>query len=229
MSEQTRRLLVTALAPQIALAVTLAVTLVAFSPPVAPTLATWAAAALVAGAIFAAWHHLARRGLIPRGRPIRPFRPAVLDDDDPGADNAFVFGPTLGGVAPPSQERIIEDYIETARTLLSNERFGEAEEILKKALELEPGHSRLLNFLGLCLSRMARYDEAVRAYELSIEQDYDNASAHFNLAVAMENAERISDAAAQYQRYLRVGRILGEPEDMLERAEDRLRFLRAGN
>jgi len=187
--------------------------------PPRPLLFVFGGCALTVLVIYAAILIGQNRGLLPRARPIKPFNsishPAASESELPkeALDQA-------------SMERIIEDYIETVRSLIRSERYEEASELLSKALDLDPGNSRLLNFVGICCSRMTRYDDAVKAYEASIEQDYDNASSHFNLAVALENAERIAEAIEQYQRYLKVGKILGEPVEMLSRASERLDFLR---
>ncbi|MCL4233492.1 MAG: tetratricopeptide repeat protein [Deltaproteobacteria bacterium] len=173
--------------------------------------------------VFIAIRFAQSRGLVPRGVPIRPMRPAA----EAAGTSDFLFGARDAAAEAAAKDRVIEDYLETARSLIQSERFEECADLLQKALESDAGNSRLLNSLGICLGRLMRYEEAIRAYQGSIESDYDNAGAHFNLAVAFEHAERIPEAVGQYRRYLKIAEVLGEPEDMMERARDRLRFLRS--
>jgi tetratricopeptide (TPR) repeat protein len=173
-------------------------------------------------AVYTAMTFAQSRGVLPRGIPIKPFRAPSRGDYD---DDRFFMG---DGNTPASagNKTVIEDYIETSRSLMQSQRYEEAAELIKKALEIDPVNSRLLNYLGICYSRMSRYEEAAKVYQTSIEQDYDNASAHFNLAVALENAERISESVDQYYRYIKIGKIVEEPDEMLTRAADRIKCLR---
>ncbi|MCZ7584515.1 MAG: tetratricopeptide repeat protein [Deltaproteobacteria bacterium] len=167
---------------------------------------------LLAVIVFFGTTEALNRGLLPRGRPIRPRRFGLDGEDAADVDET-------------ARERLVDDYIETARSLIQSERHQDAADLLSKALESEPGSSRLLNYLGICYSRMSRFEEAVRSYESAIEHDYDHAGAHFNLAVALENAEQVAKAIEQYRRYLNVGGITGEPDELLGRARERLAFL----
>ncbi|MCB9476597.1 MAG: tetratricopeptide repeat protein [Deltaproteobacteria bacterium] len=169
-----------------------------------------------------------RRGLLPRAlSTIKPVRKVT----ERGLGPTQMFNTEFSRENPADdeviKERIVEDYLATTRSLLQAGRFQECADLLQKALQTDPANSRLLNYMGIAMSRLMRYEEAIAAYEASIGQDYDNAQAHFNLAAALENAERPHEAAEQYQRYLKIGAILGEPMEMLERADDRLRTIRS--
>lgn len=203
----------------------LAIAVFGLDKPVVPALWWYLGACAVAVAVFVAANVAQNRGVLPGGFPIKPVRGAA----DAGKGSEFVFGGRDAAAEAAAKDKIVEDYIETVRSLVRAERFEECADLLHKALELDAGNSRLLNYMGICMGRMSRYDDAIRAYQSSIEVDYDNAGAHFNLAVALEHAERIPEAVQQYRRYLKIARVLAEPDDMVARAEDRLRFLKGSS
>ncbi len=56
------------------------------------------------------------------------------------------------------------------------------------------------------LDEQHRETEAVRCLEQAIKADPDYADAVFNLALLLHRLERLSDAAAQWKRYLEIDR-----------------------
>jgi len=121
--------------------------------------------------------------------------------------------------------RLFEDHLSMGRNLIRSERYTEAVEILNKAVELEPENSKTYNYLGIALGRQQRYEESAAAYQKAISVDYDYASAHFNLALVYEQMDRRHDALECWKRYVDIGEVTGEREDMLERARARIKEL----
>ena len=120
---------------------------------------------------------------------------------------------------------LFQDYLDAGRKLLQTERYEEAVEILKKASELDPGQSKVHNYLGIAYARLNRNTESIECYCRAISLDYDYAGAHFNLALAYENEGLRREAIDQWRRYLDIGEVVGEREELLESARQRIRDL----
>lgn len=67
-----------------------------------------------------------------------------------------------------------------------------------------PGAERVRFYLGAELIRRRRFTDAVRRYDGYIVDHPDDAAAHFNLALALEGAERYVGAGRAYGRYLQL-------------------------
>ena len=123
-------------------------------------------------------------------------------------------------------EEILDEFIDLGRRLLRNGKWPEAIEHFSRAIELDPHQSRLYNYLGITLGRADRHAEAVEAYLKAIAIDYDYTVAHFNLALAYEQLDRSSDALDEWSRFVEVGELVGEHDDKLQLARDRIRELK---
>ncbi len=121
------------------------------------------------------------------------------------------------------------EFIQMGRLLLKSGRYPEAKEAFVKAAEQDPGNSKVYNYLGIACGRLNEHEEAVDAYNKAIALDYDYASAHFNLASVFDQIHDDKNAISQWKRYLDVGKVVGEREDMLERAKGRLQTLKNGD
>lgn len=75
------------------------------------------------------------------------------------------------------EKRDAEALLRDASLLRRRERFSEAEEKCRQALELSPKDSAGLEFLGDLLQGVARTDEALAAYKRAIEADPKRSSA----------------------------------------------------
>lgn len=117
------------------------------------------------------------------------------------------------------------EFLQMGRLLLKSERYSEAREAFIQATRQDPGNSKIYNYLGITCGRLNLYEEAIDAYNKAIALDYDYASAHFNLASVYEQISDTENAMTQWQRYLEIGQVVGEREDMLDRARDRLKVL----
>lgn len=120
------------------------------------------------------------------------------------------------------------EFLQMGRLLLKSGRYTEAKSAFKKAHDQDPGNSKVYNYLGISYGRLNHFEEAVDAYNKAIALDYDYASAHFNLASVYDQMGDAQNAVNQWQRYLDVGKVVGERKDMLERARSRLDCLKNG-
>lgn len=123
---------------------------------------------------------------------------------------------------------LVEEFLQMGRLLLKSGRYGEARDTFVQATQQDEGNSKAYNYLGIACGRLNLFDEAIDAYNKAIALDYDYASVHFNLATVYDQMNDKENALVQWKRYLEVGKVLGEREDMLDRAKGRLQALKEG-
>lgn len=128
----------------------------------------------------------------------------------------------------PEPMELVEEFLQMGRLLLKSGRYGEARETFVQATQQDQGNSKAYNYLGIACGRLNLFEEAIDAYNKAIALDYDYASVHFNLATVYDQMNDRENALVQWKRYLEVGKVLGEREDMLDRAKGRLRALKEG-
>jgi folate-binding protein YgfZ len=76
----------------------------------------------------------------------------------------------------------------------SEDREGEAIELLERALAVWPGHADSYESLGVILGRHERYEEAVALMQRLLEVDPESVMAHTNLSLYYNRLGRIEDA-----------------------------------
>ena len=126
------------------------------------------------------------------------------------------------------EEDLASEFLQMGRLLLKSGRYSEAKSTFEKAHVQDQANSKIFNYIGISCGRLNQFEEAVDAYNKAIALDYDYASAHFNLASVYDQMGDNLNAMTQWQRYLEVGKVLGERKDMLDRARDRLACLKKG-
>src|SRR4030095_9172954 len=75
-------------------------------------------------------------------------------------------------------------------TLAELQRFSEAEENLRKAIELRPTDSNFHHGLAYAFCKQKKYDEAIPILKRAIELDGENLKASFLLGLAYVSKER---------------------------------------
>lgn len=109
--------------------------------------------------------------------------------------NSFITPPRLIGVkqnnSEPSQNRFewnsIDNLVEKANTAIDQGNYVEAEAILQEAIQLQPENYRLYNSLGIVLSELERYEEAIAALSQASTINPSIKAIQENLAVAYYN------------------------------------------
>jgi predicted O-linked N-acetylglucosamine transferase (SPINDLY family) len=94
----------------------------------------------------------------------------------------------------------IDQLIDSGIGQLQADRLADAQGSFTRALEISPGHSDALNFLGVALFKQNKADEARSALERAIAADPGSADAHYNLAEVLNS---VGEANAADQNYLR--------------------------
>jgi tetratricopeptide (TPR) repeat protein len=86
--------------------------------------------------------------------------------------------------------------------LLNNNRIEEAEEYLKKCLEIEPGFDKALITLGNVFVKENKYDDAINQYNKILEKDLDNEICLFNKAFTLYKKEDFKEASKIYEELI---------------------------
>ncbi len=92
------------------------------------------------------------------------------------------------------------------------ENLGDAERMLRKALEIDPKHAKALTNLGMVLAAEKRFDESFAAFS----QVVGPAAAHSNVGVLMAKQGRTDDARKQFHEALALDATLKQPKAFLE-------------
>ena len=98
--------------------------------------------------------------------------------------------------------------------------FARAEELLQRAVALDPADASAWSDLGVILVRRGQLPRGIEAIQRSLALDPQNAEAHRNLAVALEQDGQTLGAAAHYRAFLALAP--GHPDRA--QIEQRLKF-----
>lgn len=92
----------------------------------------------------------------------------------------------------PKNPDLLCDY---AFSLYSQNQLPKAEELLREALDISPGHLRSHNHLGLVLARTGRRDEAFRSFHAA---GCTAAEAHENIGLVLSIDGHLAEARSEY-------------------------------
>jgi len=105
--------------------------------------------------------------------------------------------------SPPRAEPVRTPALhERARQAALLGMLDEAETLLEQVIKLTPSDAVTWNDLGVVRVRRAQLTRAIEAFERSVALNASYAVAHRNLAVALEQAGKGSEAAAHYRAFL---------------------------
>jgi serine/threonine-protein kinase len=91
-----------------------------------------------------------------------------------------------------------------ADALRLQNRYEEAVEYYKKAIEHDGNYSRAYSDLGLILQTQGQFDEAIDCHQTSLQLDPDYVWAHYNLANALRARGRLNEAYEHFKEVIRV-------------------------
>jgi tetratricopeptide (TPR) repeat protein len=118
---------------------------------------------------------------------------------------------TVGPLAPmvaPTQNAEAMDAYNRGTQLLWENRLSQAEQYLKRAIELDPLFVDAMDHLGMVYRRMNRLSEAEEMYLRSISINSENKVPYQNLAVVYQLQNRLNDALALYTKMVEI-----DPDD----------------
>lgn len=118
-----------------------------------------------------------------------------------------------------------ESRLQLAQVLGELGRMDQAETHLRHALSTAPEWSNLLraqihNELGRVLAAGQRFDEALSCFRAALPDLPDKATAHFNLALALEANDQVAEAAEHFEAARGMG--LANPEALFDLAGRRM-------
>jgi Flp pilus assembly protein TadD len=87
---------------------------------------------------------------------------------------------------------------------LRDEKFEDAIETLKEALELDSEYTAAYNLTGIAWSRLGNGRKTLAAFRKGKNLDKENPVLHFNLAIALETWGQIEKAPARYRAAFRL-------------------------
>jgi tetratricopeptide (TPR) repeat protein len=79
-------------------------------------------------------------------------------------------------------------------------RLGDAEQLYRAVLKVEPDHVGALHYLGLACAQGGKFDEAVTLLRQAVALDENSAEGHNNLGLALAALKHPEEAMAHYQR-----------------------------
>ena len=92
-----------------------------------------------------------------------------------------------------------------AEILHTQKRFSEAEEKIRRALELlENKDSDALFTLGVLLSEQGRDDESIEAYQQSVKLNAEDAELCYNLGIKLGSKGKVKEEMQMYARAIQV-------------------------
>lgn len=95
------------------------------------------------------------------------------------------------------------------------DKFGQAEESYRRAIELNGANAEYHYHLGAALAKQQKWKEAVASLEKSIELDPERAEAHLRLGMALERLEQYDRAQEVYMRAIQTDPRLPEAYNAL--------------
>jgi tetratricopeptide (TPR) repeat protein len=113
-------------------------------------------------------------------------------------------------------------YVNLSLALENQRRFGEAEKILHRALEINPNDVLALCHVGQRLYERGDYGKAIEHYNRALEVDPDNAQAHYNLGLAFADAKMFSEALLEWETVVK----LGGGDELARTAAENVRLIR---
>jgi Flp pilus assembly protein TadD len=118
-------------------------------------------------------------------------------------------GGTSALPSPPAIQNVVRQPVVTAAVLRERAReaafvgsLPQAEELLRQLVTLAPADAEAWTDLGVVLVRRTQMRGGIDAFERSIALDPNNATAHRNLAIALDKEGQATAAAVHYRAFL---------------------------
>ncbi|MDR2740487.1 MAG: tetratricopeptide repeat protein [Treponema sp.] len=97
----------------------------------------------------------------------------------------------------------VHDLIKRARMFLRDEKFKDAVDNLRAALEMDGENIAAYNLLGISLSRLREGKKALTAFRKGVALDRENPVLHFNFAIGLETKGQPERAPTHYKAAIR--------------------------
>ncbi len=103
-----------------------------------------------------------------------------------------------------SQNTDFQSILQQGEIELDKNHLDKAEELLRRAVELDPSSGRALNKLGVAMIRGGRKAEAKRCFEQAVLADERHAPAYSNLGNLYREEGNLDRAVELYEKAIRV-------------------------
>jgi len=128
------------------------------------------------------------------------FRRAVRNDEA----QAFVLETAAAGAPPIPDSASAEELVEAARRAYAGQKFALAEQLLERAVMLEPRHKTAWKLLGAVRLAQQENAAAIEAFRKQIELEPSDEFAYQGLGLAQAALGQYDDAIASFRRQLQV-------------------------
>ncbi len=111
-------------------------------------------------------------------------------------------------------DRTKEELYDDAIDLFADDKFADAIEVYKRALEIDPSYTDAVHGLAMCYQALGDLDSAIEVTKRHIEQDPEDILAFTNLSMFYQKQGKIKEAEAagaearrlDWKRQLREGK-----------------------
>ena len=90
-------------------------------------------------------------------------------------------------------------YLASGNKLIKQQRYEEAIELFKLAIQYNPFNSRVHNKMGFALRKLKRNEQAIEQYKLAIKYNPSYSTAYYNMGLALRKLKRNEEAIEQYK------------------------------
>jgi Flp pilus assembly protein TadD len=94
--------------------------------------------------------------------------------------------------------------LELGRLYLDAGRLGDAERVLRRAIELDAADPAPRSTLGAVLRRQGRLEEALASYQEALSRGPERADVHYNMGLLLASQRRFGEAIAAFQEAIRL-------------------------
>ena len=108
------------------------------------------------------------------------------------------------------EPRVFGAYIELARELMEADATEECQEVLQKAIKLQPELALPRAMLGIVNNQAGRFEAAAEAFKTALERQPDHSMSLAGLGHALKTIGRQEEAVETFRRYIRAFPGLGE-------------------
>ena len=105
----------------------------------------------------------------------------------------------IAGVSFDSPEGLYQAGV----TYLNFNRLDDAEESLKKAIELKPGFADALNALGVVYTMKRQYNQAMEYYNRALASEPDSPLFNLNIAITLYLQGKLNEAKGEYEKVIK--------------------------
>jgi len=102
----------------------------------------------------------------------------------------------------------LQGVLEKIDELIEEKAYKEAEELLIKAVDINPTNARIYNKLGIIYLEQENFTDAKEAFKTALKYDQNNDLIYNNLGLALFNQGRYTEAIEAYQKSIQLNSLI---------------------